>query len=58
MQKQYRRRAVLTKSNIFPENLPAEEDIQKLERRVKSEDKKLLRKEDGLDKLKTGSGSS
>lgn len=46
-------RGVLAKSNIFPEQLPAEEDIQKLERRVKSEDKKLLKKEGGLEKLKT-----
>jgi len=45
-------RGVLAKNNIFPEHLPAEEDIQKLERRVKSEDKKLLKKEDGLSKLK------
>jgi len=51
-------RAVLTKSNIYPENLPAEEDIQKLERRVRSEDKKLLRTEDGLEKLKTASTNS
>lgn len=28
--------------NIKPENLPAEEDIKKLERRVKSEEKKLI----------------
>lgn len=50
-------RKVLEKSNIFPEKLPAEEDIQKLERRVKSDDRKLLKNEDGLEKLKTGSGS-
>ena len=29
--------------NIYPENLPADEDIKKLERRVKSEEKKLLK---------------
>lgn len=29
--------------NILPENLPSEEDIKKLERRVKSEDKKLAK---------------
>ncbi len=38
-------RAVLAKSSIRPENLPAEEDIQKLERHVKSQDKKLLKAE-------------
>jgi len=38
-------RAVLAKSNILPENLPAEEDIQKLERRVKSQSKKQLKSE-------------
>ncbi len=38
-------RAVLAKSTIRPENLPAEEDIQKLERHVKSQDKKLLKAE-------------
>ena len=34
-------RGVLSKSGIYPENLPAEEDIKKLERKLKSEDKKL-----------------
>lgn len=38
-------RGVLAKSEIQPENLPAEEDIQKLERRVRSQDKKLLKAE-------------
>ena len=38
-------RDVLAKSNIKPENLPAEEDIQKLERRVKSGEAKLLKTE-------------
>lgn len=50
-------RGVLAKSNIFPEQLPAEEDIQKLERRVRSEDKKLLKNEGGLEKLKTENAS-
>jgi len=36
-------RALLLKSSIKPENLPAEEDIKKIERKVKSEDKKLLK---------------
>ena len=38
-------RAVLAKSDIRPENLPAEEDIMKLERRVKSGDNKFLKGE-------------
>lgn len=38
-------RGVLAKSGIKPENLPAEEDIKKLERRVQSQNKKLLKAE-------------
>lgn len=38
-------RSVLAKSNIIPENLPAEDDIKKLERRVKAQNKKLLKAE-------------
>lgn len=34
-------RGVLSKSGIYPEKLPPEEDIKKLERKLKSEDKKL-----------------
>ena len=37
-------RALLGKSGIKPEQLPAEEDIKKLERRVKSLDKKIANK--------------
>lgn len=37
-------RALLGKSGIKPEQLPAEEDIKKLERRVKSADKELSNK--------------
>lgn len=37
-------RGVLVKSGIFPEVLPPEEDIKKLERKIKSENKKLPRK--------------
>jgi DNA-damage-inducible protein D len=33
-------RWLLLKSGIKPENLPAEEDLKKIERKVKSEDKK------------------
>lgn len=36
-------RDVLAKSDIRPEELPPEEDIKKLERRVKAEDKKSLK---------------
>lgn len=34
-------REVLAKNNILPENLPPEEDIQKLQRNVKLEEEKL-----------------
>ncbi len=34
-------RSVLLKNNIVPENLPPEEDIKKLERRVKKDEKRL-----------------
>jgi DNA-damage-inducible protein D len=37
-------RALLGKSGIKPEQLPAEEDIKKLERRVKSADKGIEKK--------------
>ncbi len=37
-------RRVLAKSNIIPENLPPEEDIKKLERTVKKEEKKIALK--------------
>ncbi|MEA3342945.1 MAG: DNA damage-inducible protein D, partial [archaeon] len=33
---------LLAKSGIKPESLPPEEDIKKLERRLKSDDKKQL----------------
>jgi len=38
-------RKYLLESGIRPEDLPAEEDTRKLERRVKSSDKKLLKGE-------------
>lgn len=41
-------RSVLAKSNIIPENLPPEEDIKKLERRVKTQETKLLKSEGSL----------
>ncbi|MDQ3109893.1 MAG: DNA damage-inducible protein D [Bacteroidota bacterium] len=37
-------RALLGKSNIKPEQLPPEEDIKKLERRIKAADKKIMKK--------------
>jgi DNA-damage-inducible protein D len=37
-------RTLLGKSGIQPENLPAEEDIKKLERRVKTLDKEIAKK--------------
>ncbi len=37
-------RQVLLKRGITPEELPSAEDVKKLERRIKSEDKKVLRK--------------
>ena len=37
-------RSLLGKSGIKPEELPAEEDIKKLERRVKSADKEIANK--------------
>ena len=37
-------RTLLGKSGIKPEQLPAEEDIRKLERRIKSNDKEIARK--------------
>lgn len=46
-------RKLLTDRDIFPENLPPEEDIRKLERRVKGEEKKAV---DGVRKLGKGDG--
>lgn len=43
-------RDMLGKRGIRPENLPAEEDIKKLERRVKSEEKKLEKQSGRLPK--------
>ena len=43
-------RGLLLKSGIKPENLPAEEDVKKIERKVKSEDKKLLQETKKLKK--------
>jgi DNA-damage-inducible protein D len=46
-------RALLGKSGIKPEQLPAEEDIQKLKRRLESDNKKLI---GNKNKLKGGKG--
>ena len=45
-------RKLLLERGIKPEELPAEEDLKKLERRVKSEDKKFIEKPDTLKKEK------
>lgn len=47
-------RKVLVRRGIKPENLPAEEDIKKLERRVNSEQKKEI---SNIQKLKKGNNS-
>lgn len=41
-------RKLLLDRGIIPEELPAEEDIKKLERRVKSEEKQIGKKPDKL----------
>jgi DNA-damage-inducible protein D len=45
-------RQALAQENIIPENLPAEEDIKKLERRVKSQTKKSLEESGKLEDTK------
>jgi len=48
-------RKLLTDRNIVPENLPPAEDVKKLERRLKSEEKKLSKHTPRLsDKQKDG----
>ena len=49
-------REVLGKSGIRPEELPPEEDLKKLERRVKAEDKHLGKTAKRLGKPKEGDG--
>ena len=44
-------REVLAKSDISPEDLPPEEDIKKLERRVRSQEKKMVKSEVSLKKI-------
>jgi DNA-damage-inducible protein D len=41
-------RQVLAKSNIYPEELPPEEDIKKLEKRIKNQDEKAFQNPGGL----------
>jgi len=43
-------RGLLLKSGIKPESLPAEEDLKKIERKVKAGDKKLLKDTKKLNK--------
>lgn len=43
-------RKTLIERGIYPETLPAEEDIKKVERKLKSDDKKSLKKPEKLDK--------
>ncbi len=50
-------RDMLEQRGIRPENLPPSEDIKKLERRVKSEEKKLAKKS-SLPKLKDGGNNA
>jgi len=45
-------RSALTQRDIRPEELPPEEDIKKLERRIKSQDRKSLRSNNGLKRSK------
>ena len=44
-------RRVLAKNNILPENLPAEEDIKKLERRIKKDEKRIANSSKHKEKL-------
>jgi len=43
-------RKTLLERGIRPENLPPAEDVKKVERRLASEEKKVLRKPDVLNK--------
>jgi len=43
MKNNYDVRNLLLRKGIRPESLPAEEDAQKIRRKIQSEDKKLLR---------------
>jgi len=36
-------RSILTEQDIFPENLPIEEDVKKVKRKISAEDKKLIK---------------
>ena len=46
-------RWALLKENVVPEELPPEEDIKKLERRVESNEKKLANRSRKLRKIKS-----
>ena len=41
-------RKLLRQRGIVPENLPADEDVKKVERRLKSDEKKLLKGTEGF----------
>ena len=41
-------RGILVDSGIVPEHLPAEEDIKKLDRRVKNDEKRIALKQNKL----------
>jgi DNA-damage-inducible protein D len=44
-------RRVLTQRGIVPENLPPSEDIKKIERRLKSEEKKIQKQSDTFETI-------
>lgn len=46
-------RKILTKRNILPEALPVDEDVKKVERRLKSDEKKLAQLEPGRGKQRS-----
>lgn len=43
-------RQVLTKQGIFPENLPPEEDIKKVDRKIKSDSKRIAKEKKKIEK--------
>jgi DNA-damage-inducible protein D len=49
-------RGALTKSGIYPENLPAEKDISKLKRKVTAEKKKLSKLAQSIPRSSEGEG--
>jgi DNA-damage-inducible protein D len=47
-------REILKERGVKPENLPAAEDVKKVERRIRSEDKKVGRRPDKIKALCSG----